>query len=106
MGEKRALKVVAALLSAASSLATAASTSDCRIDTSQYFVTIGSFGRLPRDSVISLAVRGNLQNGQPVQFSKDEPIVVADLELIRSTPLLVPTYGISYFQEKFLGLKY
>jgi hypothetical protein len=42
------------------------------------------------DANLLMTVRGRLRNNEQVTYEKDEPVVVADVQILRATPVLIP----------------
>lgn len=62
---------------------------DCQIEKSDYFVMVGKSLRMSPDAVLEMTVQGKLRNGETVTYAKDEPVVVADVQILRTTPSFV-----------------
>lgn len=82
-----------------------ASPIDCKIDNSDYFVMVGKSLRMSPDSGLAMTVQGKLRNSEQVSYAKDEPIIVADVKIVRTTPVFVPSSDMTLKQDGFLGLK-
>jgi hypothetical protein len=82
-----------------------AQTIDCEIERSDYFVMVGKSLRMSPDAGLTMTVQGKLRNGEQVTYAKDEPVVVADVKIVRSTPAFVPSADMTLKQDGSLGLK-
>lgn len=80
-------------------------TVDCEIEKSDYFVLVGSSLRMSPDAQLQLAVQGNLRNGEQVSYAKDEPVIVADVRILRTTPVFVPSTAMVLRKEGLFGRK-
>jgi hypothetical protein len=83
----------------------AGQTVDCQIEKSDYFVLVGSSLRMSPDAQLQLAVQGTLRNGEQVSYAKDEPVIVADVRILRTTPVFVPSTAMVLKKEGLFGHK-
>ena len=78
---------------------------DCQIEKSDYFITAGAPLRMSPDANLLMAVQGKLRNNEQVTYEKDEPVVVADVQVLRTTPVIVPAADMVLKQDGFIALK-
>lgn len=80
-----------------------ASPVDCQIEKSDHLVLIGKSLRISPDAGLWMAVQGKLRNGEEVSYAKDEPIVVADIKILRTTPSFVASTAVTLTSEGLIG---
>jgi hypothetical protein len=78
---------------------------DCQIEKSDYFITAGAPLRMSPDANLLMTVEGKLRNNEQVTYEKDEPVVVADVRILRTTPVFVPATDMVLKQDGFIALK-
>ena len=78
---------------------------DCRIEKSDYFITSGAPLRMSPDANLLVTVQGRLRNNEQVTYEKDEPVVVADVQVVRTTPVIVPSADMVLKQDGFIALR-
>jgi hypothetical protein len=78
---------------------------DCQIEKSDYFINVGSSLRMSPDANLLMTVRGKLRNNEQVTYEKDEPVVVADVQIFRTTPVLIPSADMTLKQDGFIALR-
>ncbi len=78
---------------------------DCRIEQSDYFITSGAPLRMSPDANLLLTVQGKLRNNEQVTYEKDEPVVVADVQVLRTTPVIIPSADMAMKQDGFIALR-
>ena len=78
---------------------------DCRIEKSDYFITSGAPLRMSPDANLLMTVQGKLRNNEQVTYGKDEPVVVADVQVLRTTPVIIPSADMVLKQDGFIALR-
>jgi hypothetical protein len=101
------IRALAALCAALGATAQAfgAQAIDCQIEKSDYFINVGSSLRMSPEANLLMTVRGKLRNNEQVTYEKDEPIVVADVQILRTTPGYIPSADIVLKQDGFIALR-
>ena len=79
----RAQATVLCYALAATTQVLGAQTIDCQIDK----INVGSDVRMSPDADLLMTIQGKLRNNEQVTYEKDEPIVVADVQIVRTTPV-------------------
>ena len=82
-----------------------AQTVDCRIEKSDYFITSGAPLRISPDANLLMAVQGKLRNNEQVTYEKDEPVVVADVQVLRTALVIVPSADMVLKQDGLIALR-
>lgn len=80
-----------------------ASPVDCQIEKSDHLVLIGKSLRISPDAGLWMTVQGKLRNGEEVSYAKDDPIVVADIKILRTTPSFVASTAVTLTSEGLIG---
>lgn len=80
-----------------------ASPGDCQIEKSDHLVLIGKSLRISPDAGLWMSVQGKLRNGEEVSYAKDDPIVVADVKVLRITPSFVASSAVTLTSEGLIG---
>ena len=78
---------------------------DCQIEKSDYFINVGSSLRMSPDANLLMTVQGKRRNNEQVTYEKDEPVVVADVQILRTTPVLIPSADMTLKQDGFIALR-
>lgn len=78
---------------------------DCQIEKSDYFITAGAPLRMSPDANLLMTVQGKLRNNEQVTYEKDEPVVVADVQVLRTTPVIIPAADMVLKQDGFIALR-
>lgn len=78
---------------------------DCQIEKSDYFITSAAPLRMSPDANLLMTVQGKLRNNEQVTYEKDEPVVVADVQVLRTTPVIIPAADMVLKQDGFIALR-
>lgn len=89
-----------ALVAASQSLA---SPVDCQIEKSDHLVLIGKSLRISPDAGLWMTIQGRLSNGEENSYAKDDPIVVGDIKILRTTPSFVASTAVTLTSEGLIG---
>ena len=98
----RAQATVLCYALAATTQVLGAQTIDCQIDK----INVGSDVRMSPDADLLMTIQGKLRNNEQVTYEKDEPIVVADVQIVRTTPVVIPGSDMTLKQDGFIGMKW
>jgi len=98
----RAQAIVVCYALVATTQALGAQTIDCQIDK----INVGSDVRMSPDANLLMTVQGKIRNNEQVTYEKDEPIVVADVQIVRTTPVVIPGTDMTLKQDRFIGMKW
>jgi hypothetical protein len=63
---------------------------ECKFDSSVFGMVFNGQGRSSADAATVIDVRGDLKNGEVIAYSKNDPILVVDLNVTDVIPTMVP----------------
>lgn len=87
-------KILTLMLSAFIGTAVAADLPDCQLDANALVSSVMERSRLSADWSSTLLVTGPLRNGATVNYVKDDPVLVVDLQVARAIPAFVPASNV------------